>query len=406
MTAIALIMAAPNQPEWTTLGKLSLPKSAQTNAKSVEVLVFQGLYDGKIPVTIKRAKKSLSVVDKKILKDINHPSITRYYTTEADEEFYYIATEISTDTLEVLALKGVEGRKNTEPESAKPAVGTHKDVLHQITRAVAYLHDKKIIHGNINPQSIVICSQEPTLNDLKPSPRAKLANFEVEGAREGWKAPEYELKPEDLSPASDVFSLGVVFAYLLSNGLHPFGPVHLQQSNILFGFLHLSEEKLNDPSAVDLMKRMLDSDPTTRITIKGVLGHPYFMGAEEAIAFICKAVDEVLKPEMNLVNEGGESSIINELRNGEQPIIRGYWKQYLTPYVRKLIERRSYDAKSLPGLLLAIRDKAVQYADQSPEVKAEFGSKPEGYWIYWSTLFPSLLIHTWRVIVGRLGSNV
>lgn len=23
-------------------------------------------------------------------------------------------------------------------------------------------------------------------------------------AREGWKAPEYELKPEDLSPASDV----------------------------------------------------------------------------------------------------------------------------------------------------------------------------------------------------------
>ena len=119
----------------------------------------------------------------------------------------------------------------------------------------------------------------------------------------------------------------------------------------------MSEEKLNDPNAVDLMKRMLDIDPTTRITIKGVLGHPYFMGSEEAVAFICKAVDEVLKPEMNLVEEGCESSIIKELRNGEQPIIRGYWKQYLTPYVKKLIERRSYDAKSLPGLLLAIRDK-------------------------------------------------
>jgi serine/threonine protein kinase len=65
----------------------------------------------------------------------------------------------------------------------------------------------------------------------------------------------------------------------------------------------LSEEKLNDPNAVDLMKRMLDIDPTTRITIKGVLGHPYFMGSEEAVAFICKAVDEVLKPEMSLVEE-------------------------------------------------------------------------------------------------------
>jgi hypothetical protein len=81
------------------------------------------------------------------------------------------------------------------------------------------------------------------------------------------------------------------------------------------------------------------------------------MGSEEAVAFICKAVDEVLKPELVKVAEGGESSIVAELRNGEQPIIRGYWKQYLTPYVKKLIERRSYDAKSLTGLLLAIRDK-------------------------------------------------
>ncbi len=80
-------MAAPNQPQWTTLGKLSFPQSAQTNAKSVEVFVFQGLYDGKTPVTIKRAKKSLAVVDKKVLKEINHPSITRYYITEADDEF-------------------------------------------------------------------------------------------------------------------------------------------------------------------------------------------------------------------------------------------------------------------------------------------------------------------------------
>ena len=70
-------------------------------------------------------------------------------------------------------------------------------------------------------------------------------------ARDGWKAPEYELNPENLSQASDVntklsayadvifqqdiafiqvFSLGIVFAYLLSNGQHPFGAVHLQQS--------------------------------------------------------------------------------------------------------------------------------------------------------------------------------
>ena len=84
---IALIMAGPNQAQWTTLGKISFPKSAQTAAKSAEVFVFQGLYDGKTPVTIKRAQKSLRIVDKKVLKDLNHPSIVKFYTTEADDEF-------------------------------------------------------------------------------------------------------------------------------------------------------------------------------------------------------------------------------------------------------------------------------------------------------------------------------
>lgn len=80
-------MAATNPSQWATLGKLSFPKNAQTAAKSAEVFVFQGLYDGKTPVTVKRAKKTLKVVDKKILRDINHPSIAKYYTTEADDDF-------------------------------------------------------------------------------------------------------------------------------------------------------------------------------------------------------------------------------------------------------------------------------------------------------------------------------
>lgn len=341
-------------------------------------------------------------MDKKILKEINHPSIQRYYTTESDEEFNYIATEVSNDTLEVLALTGMDERSNKEQESEK-SVGTHKEILYQITKAVQYLHKKGMVHSNIHPQSIVICDGDP-LVELKPAPKIKLANFEIEGSREGWKAPEYELNPENLTQASDVFSLGIVFAYLLSSGQHPFGAIHLQQSNILFGFMHLSEEKLNDPSAVDLIKRMLDIDPATRITMNGILRHPYFWKGEEAINFIIRAVDEVLKPEMAIVAGGGESSIIDQLKKEERPVIRGYWKQFLTPYVRKLIDRRSYDAKSLTGLLLAVRDKAVQYADQSPEVKAEFGDKPNGYWIYWSSRFPTLPIHTWRVFSSRLGA--
>ena len=353
--------------------------------------------------------------------------------------FSYIATEISTDTLEVLALKGVEDRTNKEPEAAEKSAGSNKEILHNITKAVAYFHNKNMIHGNINPQSIVICEPEPTLTDLKPTPKAKLSNFEIDGytilyihisdfsfvllydfytfsqcgyiclclrthaqssrrlesarirtqSREfiasvwckhktfsvcrrdfstrycfysgiliGYRvrlfAFQWPTSVRRRSPSAEqvIFSLSIILFYMVSN----FNLI-LSKRSILFGYLHVSEEKLNDPSAVDLIKRMLESDPATRITIKGVLGHPYFWKGEEAVSFIIRAVDEIIKPEMAIVAEGGESAILAELRKDERPVIRGYWKQYLTPYVRKLIDRRSYDAKTLVGLLLAVRDK-------------------------------------------------
>lgn len=77
----------PPQPDYVTLGKLSFPASARTAAKSTDLLVFQGLYNKKSHVTIKRAKKHLRIVDKEVLIEIRHPNIVRYYTTEADDDF-------------------------------------------------------------------------------------------------------------------------------------------------------------------------------------------------------------------------------------------------------------------------------------------------------------------------------
>lgn len=79
-------VAAP-QPEYVTLGKLSFPASARKVVKSAEVFVFQGLYNQKTTVTVKRAKKHLKVIEKERLLELSHPNIVRYYTTEADDEF-------------------------------------------------------------------------------------------------------------------------------------------------------------------------------------------------------------------------------------------------------------------------------------------------------------------------------
>ena len=118
--------------------------------------------------------------------------------------------------METVATRGYDG----------PPIGPLKTILEQITKALLYMHDQKIVHGNINPRAVVLCSTE----DPNKPPVAKLADFEVSGGRDGWKSPEYLTDQECLNEACDVFSLGILIGYLLSNGQHPFGTPHMQNS--------------------------------------------------------------------------------------------------------------------------------------------------------------------------------
>ena len=54
---------------------------------------------------------------------------------------------------------------------------------------------------------------------------------------DGWIAPEM-LNSERTTCAVDIFSLGCVFYYVLSNGKHPFGDPLRRQANILCTLIH------------------------------------------------------------------------------------------------------------------------------------------------------------------------
>lgn len=168
--------------------------------------------------------------------------------------FSYIATELFVDTMETVATRGYDG----------PPIASNKTILENISKALLYLHNQNIIHGNVNPRAVVLCS---TADPNKP-PVIKLADLEVSGGRDGWKSPEYLTDPECLNEACDVFSLGILFAFLLSNGQHPYGSPHMQNSNILFGNFHLNPNL--DLITSDLITQMLEQEPIRQVTIKKI----------------------------------------------------------------------------------------------------------------------------------------
>ena len=103
--------------------------------------------------------------------------------------------------------------------------------LHQITSGLGFLHEKNICHRDIKPSNIFI---SPPVGSH--APRMKLGNYayfriskteqplyKLMGTK-GWSAPEiFDSSQKTFTFAMDLFSLGLVFVYVLSGGIHPFG---------------------------------------------------------------------------------------------------------------------------------------------------------------------------------------
>lgn len=92
--------------------------------------------------------------------------------------------------------------------------------------------------------------------------------------------------------AVDIFSLGCVYYYVVSNGSHPFGDVVKRQLNILsyeYDLKLFSNEEVLDNVGVlaeQLIKDMIDKEPSNRPTAKAILTHPFFWNAEKVLNFL------------------------------------------------------------------------------------------------------------------------
>lgn len=185
-----------------------------------------------------------------------------------------------------------------------------RDVLHQTTRALAYLHNKNIVHRDIKPSNILIAQD---YGFLVP-PQIKLADFglsillsegqeyfeNTDGNRKdprwgtiGWRAPE--LRSEDqCNSKMDIFSLGLVFAYTLSKDRnHPFGSsnedgqININSKNAMtsaFQKSFMEEHLCRGRVALKLIKHMVNMNPIERWTVEKVLGHKFFQNSEVKVS--------------------------------------------------------------------------------------------------------------------------
>ncbi|XP_066397538.1 calcium-dependent protein kinase 22-like [Miscanthus floridulus] len=157
-----------------------------------------------------------------------------------------------------------------------------------IVEVVQLCHENGVMHRDLKPENFLFVnkSEESPLKaiDFGLSVYFKPGDRFTEVVGSGcYMAPE--VLKRSYGPEIDVWSAGVILHILLC-GFPPFwgdSDEKIAQS-ILRGVIHLQKDpwpKVSQ-SAKDLVKKMLDPDPCTRLTAKQVLEHPWLKNADKA----------------------------------------------------------------------------------------------------------------------------
>jgi serine/threonine protein kinase len=220
-----------------------------------------------VPVVIKIYKRSalnsplINKLRPKVTKiiSLDHPNIARVIDGDYGwQGFYFVREYIEGEDLEALLAKGT------------PDLTFAVEIIKQVLSSLSVAHAENLIHGAISGRNIFLAGKEVKVTDFILEPGVRISPILLAAAatmNSCYMSPE-QIKGEQITPASDIYSVGVIF-YQLVTGKLPFNG----KNGLDTALKHLSEETVppshlnsNVPDYVDnIIMKMLEKDPLQRI---------------------------------------------------------------------------------------------------------------------------------------------
>lgn len=232
-----------------------------------------------VKIIIKKALKGnerLVIDELELLQQLHHPHIVGFRDWFESRDKFYIVTQLATggELLERIVQQGCF----TEHDALV--------VTLQILEAIAYLHDKNIVHRDVKPENVMYL-------DLLPNSNVVLVDFgiakKLQGPDDvltssagsfGYAAPEVVQNLQHGKPC-DIWSLGVV-TYIILCGYSPF---HAEDVNDFIAevrhnnavVFHTKYWKVISKDARRFIIKALQYDPGKRVTAQELLEDPWLV---------------------------------------------------------------------------------------------------------------------------------
>jgi calcium-dependent protein kinase len=210
-----------------------------------------------------------------ILKTLDHPNIAKLYEYFQDTKKYYLIFEICTggELFDRVA--------NAGSFSEAIAASYMKDIL----SVISYCHEKKVVHRDLKPENFLLDTNLDSAHLKAIDFGASMFFVEGEAITETTGTPQYqapEVFDHKYNEKCDEWSAGIIM-YILLCGYPPFYGKNKDEiiAKVKLGKFSFASEEWESISkdAKDLIKKLLNKRPKTRITASKALQHKWFKNA-------------------------------------------------------------------------------------------------------------------------------
>lgn len=173
-------------------------------------------------------------------------------------------------------------------------------IMMQIARGVEFMHFERILHMDLKMENILVVQSNPPTIKVADfgmavyADRRRTRYFRREAVTITYRPPEMLVSPYDYSEFTDVWSIGIIFLYMLIEEAHIYPSIkpmrevkkfvhktfnNRHRRSYLDKYLNLAKPPLNDGEralALNFLDKLLNYNPTARPTVKQLLQDPIF----------------------------------------------------------------------------------------------------------------------------------